>query len=967
MSVRNIKPKELSDIIADPAELSKGIRIRDDGGLQHPARFENKLFADAKGSGASPYKVQIIYDEAENKFKGRCSCMAARSRPFCKHAVALLAAWSSAPEAFAVSEGPPQGTPGETKKAKVKTSKVNTKNLMAEGVAQAATLVGELAISGLSGLSRQRLEQVESLGANLRESKLRRLSARLQTLAAQMSKSSGIEKSAVTLAQLYSDAVLTVRKLEKHLAGEELEAKYVEELIGKNWGKKDRKSQSGLDLLEYAYIHHTTADDFVIRESRFVDLQSGAHYSEKQILPAFLAKKTQPKDSHGGVVLTNATVGCFPGFPPIRIDLEDPGNRVPADASAFEKLLKVIVPDVETALGAFQERNSDVFAPDAMPIAMRVSAIFVRGRMQIVDAKGSAIFLPAHEGIENALAFAIRGTTLHALFGDIILDGALPTLIPMAALVKSADMWELKPITSAFRTGSNTVDWNETARFAGVSASAVSVGEIRDELAQNLFTGLATLDGRAADSLVARLKEIGLEKQANLLENISRRKTPEEKLDDTVKLFHVLGIALARLSGAVTVDKKQLVSVPTFESVFVQKPPSLLPPRDVAKAQAKGTMNRYESALHLAHFYESMPAEELMANVYPTWADGTATPYVARALAKNAKEAVAICERLLQKKWGARMVRLTALHVLAAVGTKEAEKLLKSASDVGRHPGLPETALAAIAGNLARQVQVTREGKGKSFLDPGEAEKIAGLTNRMINARDRNHRMSGMTELAQSGVTSAIPYLRTAFYDEASGEAKTHAAFCLACLGDFESAPTFLEMLRKRSENPDDARTAARALGTLGDIRGIHELLNAWEESWSPGIVAEALKAVGPAAFEFLSERVENNPELLKRKAALSVLENWGSELTPAFQARMELTRGAQDAEKRMYVLGKLAEANEELTGAWLKEIEEQKLESSEIKRQKKRLMDEKPATPTRTTEPERLSIFSRIAKGLGK
>ncbi|HMX58801.1 MAG TPA: SWIM zinc finger family protein, partial [Leptospiraceae bacterium] len=109
MSVRNIKPKELSDIIADPAELSKGIRIRDDGGLQHPARFENKLFADAKGSGASPYKVQIIYDEAENKFKGRCSCMAARSRPFCKHAVALLAAWSSAPEAFAVSEGPPQG------------------------------------------------------------------------------------------------------------------------------------------------------------------------------------------------------------------------------------------------------------------------------------------------------------------------------------------------------------------------------------------------------------------------------------------------------------------------------------------------------------------------------------------------------------------------------------------------------------------------------------------------------------------------------------------------------------------------------------------------------------------------------------------------------------------------------------------------------------------------------------------
>lgn len=967
MSVRNIKTNELAGIIVDGGELSKGIRIRDDGGLQHHARYENKLFADAKGSGASPYKVQIVYDESEKKFKGRCSCMAARSRPFCKHAAALLAAWAAAPEAFAVSEGPPQGTPGETKKARVKTSKVDTKNLMAEGVAQASTLIRELAISGLSGLSRQRLEQVESLAANLRESKLRRLSARLQTLATKMAKSSATEKAAVTLAELYSDAVLTVRKLEKHLAGEELEGKYVEELIGKNWGKKDREQVKGLDLLEYAYLHHTTADDFVIRESRFIDLKSGAHYSEKQIIPAFLAKKTEPKNSHAGFVLKNASAGCFPGFPPIRVDLEDPGKILPIDPAAFERLLESAVPDVETALTAFQERRTDVFAPDAMPIAMRVNAIFVRGRMQIVDTKGSALFLPSHEGLENAIAYAIRGVELQALFGDIILDGALPTLVPLAALVKAGEGWELKPIPSVFRTESTALDWNQTARLAGVSASAVSLGEIRDELAYNLFTGLGTLDRRAADSLVARLKEIGLTKQADLLASVSERKDPEEKLDDAVKLFHVLGIALSRLSGAVNVDRRKLISVPTFESVFVQKPSSFLSPREVAQGQAKGTMNRYEAALHLAHFYESVPADELAANIYPTWADGTATPYVARALAKNPDQAIAICQRLLQKQWGARMVRLTAFHVLAAACTKEAEKILENASNVGRNLNLSDSALASIAKNLAKQVRMSREGK-KASRDESETEKITELTNRMINARDRNQRMSGMIELTRMGALAAIPHLRIAFYDEASGEAKTQAAFCLACLGDFESAPTFLEMLAKRAEDADAARTAARALGILGDIRGIHEILNAWEEAWAPGVIAEALKSVGPAAFDFLAERVEQKPDLLKRKAALSVLETWGSELLPVFQSRMESTRGGSDAEQRMYVLGKLAEANEAMTKAWLSEIEAQQLSSSDIKRQQKRLLaEEKPKAKPIVEEPEKLSIFARIKKGLGK
>src|SRR5262245_1167375 len=113
----------LREIVTDREELAKGTRIFDDRGLQHLARFEHKLFAEAAGSGATTYKVQILFEE---KVRGRCSCMAARSRPFCKHAAALLVAWARAPEAFAVAEMAPGPAPGEAAKKKaVRTGKVD--------------------------------------------------------------------------------------------------------------------------------------------------------------------------------------------------------------------------------------------------------------------------------------------------------------------------------------------------------------------------------------------------------------------------------------------------------------------------------------------------------------------------------------------------------------------------------------------------------------------------------------------------------------------------------------------------------------------------------------------------------------------------------------------------------------------------------------------------------------------------
>lgn len=110
-SVDRIDVGDLRGIIVDADELRKGTELFDGGGLAHLSRYEGKLFGEAKGSTAV-YRVSLAFGEGAMNVRARCTCPAAWSRPFCKHAAALLVAWSRAPEAFAVSETAPPGAPG---------------------------------------------------------------------------------------------------------------------------------------------------------------------------------------------------------------------------------------------------------------------------------------------------------------------------------------------------------------------------------------------------------------------------------------------------------------------------------------------------------------------------------------------------------------------------------------------------------------------------------------------------------------------------------------------------------------------------------------------------------------------------------------------------------------------------------------------------------------------------------------
>ncbi|HET8774295.1 MAG TPA: HEAT repeat domain-containing protein, partial [Thermoanaerobaculia bacterium] len=908
--------QDIREIVKDGDELAKGARIFDDGGLAHLSRFEHKLFADAKGSGASPYKVQILFETPA--VKGRCSCMAARSRPFCKHSVALLVAWSRAPESFAEAAAPPvPAGASEVKKKEVKKGKVEAKDLMGHGVGQVSTLVRELAVAGVASLAADRVDQVRALGTALRESRLRRLSARTLELADHLARAASRTHAfdASAYAELLGDMLLTARKLEKHIAGEALAQEHVEELIGKTWTKKDRQPVAGLELVEYAFVTRWTSDEFVIRESRFVDLNGGEHYSEKQILPGFLAKRTAPKPSWSGKRLHGASGSLYPTFSPRRLELEDPGAVSPLDSATVARLVERALPTVSAALAALQERRKDVFAPEALPVALRADTLLADGaRLQVVDEANAALFLPDEGEAAEMLASVLRGARLAALIGDVALDGALPTLFPTAAVLAGADgelflaslgrndasaILETKKVRTqaSHDDRGRTAKWVDVARQAGASGAAVALGEVREEMAEALANGLATVVPRFATPLATRLRELSLVKQADLLDAIAARPDPAEKLDDFVKLHQVLGIALARLAGASHVDRETIEPVPAYASVHVRKSERPLAPHEVATLQGSGRLNRYEAAVHYARYYDAVPAEELATSIYPTWADGSAMPYVAAALARVPEAAVDAARRVLepqnvprsQSPWWwtqrstARVAKLTAIRVLESVATPEARDLLK------RFVGANQKSDAALVAHASRAIEQIPEAKPEARFaqlasrlfsrakpkQPGEegrARKIEELSFGALNASTKESRIAALQQIADGAYVEAIPVLRASFAGDVSADVRKCAADTLARLGDVDSTGTFVRILRDRAHDPEQAKTAARALGSLGDVRGLDELLRAWVEGWHPGVVAEAIRAIGPAALDPIVTLLEQSPDLADRKAALSVI-----------------------------------------------------------------------------------------------
>ena len=879
---RRVPVAELRRIITDASELAKGTQVADSGALSHLARFEHRLFAEARGSGKSSYRVSIELAERDADVKGRCTCMAARSRPFCKHASALLVSWSRAPESFAVSEeAPAEISAGGSRKKRVKQGKRDAKALMKTGVDQVDTLVRELAVAGIAAVSQERVDEIRALGETLRENRLRRLSARVLEVADLLGRATGGEVDESDYAGVLADMLLTAAKIGRHLGGETLDDRYVEELIGRTWRKNDRRPVSGLELVEYAFGSRVTSDGYVVRESRFVDAATGEHYCEKQILPIAMDKRTTPKQSHAGSVLTT-TGGIYPGFAPLRLHIEDATPR-PLSPETLEAVVAAGARDVSSAVEAFQEYRRDVFAPDAMPVALAADTVLATdGRLRVVDAQGAALHLPQGVGFEEPLGDALRHAELLAFVGEIVSDAALPTLCPYAAIVRRDGKPSLERLLDAnqsieIRLAAGT--WADSARRAGLSSVAISLGEVREGLAQAMTAGLAGFGDRAAQPHATRLEDLGLGKQAALLSKLAAEADPAERVGDFVKVYQLLELAMIKLAGASHVDRSELERVPTFRSVFVRPQSERLSPEEAAARRARGELNEYEAAVHLCAHYESLRADDLVGDPM-IWADGNARPYVVGALAERGDEALEAAFRMLDSAVG-RAAHLTALQIVEQQGGEPAadalEKLSKAAfkaagRTIGDHWRVYDTSLSGL---IADAVVRMRQGSPTRFARrriEERDEELAEARAILLSAGDKSDRAKGAWRLRKLGARDAIPALRSAYRGDPTVEVRSAAALALGALGDTGVLNGLVDSFTRRRES-EEGKVAASVLGLMGDVRGLSPLLDACREAWKPAVVGEALAGFGRLGLELALDRAATSPELLKRKPILNLAE----------------------------------------------------------------------------------------------
>jgi hypothetical protein len=892
---RRLDMRGLRSLVADEDELRKGTEVFDRGGLAHLARYGERIFCEAAGSGASPYRVTIALPTS-GETKARCTCMAARSRPVCKHAAALLVAWSRAPESFLVSDAPPVVAEGGAKRAAVKTGRVKTETLMGRGVEQTLALVRELAVAGVATAGRDRPQQIRTLAETLRANRLRRLSARVVELADLLEAGTRRRGSLVPLdyANVVGDLLLTARRVERHLAGETLEDRYLEELVGRNWQKADRRPQAGLNLIEYAYLVRETADDFVIRERRLLDLTSGTHYCEKQILPAFLARRTPPPQSQPGIRATG-TGGVYPGFAPHRLDTDGVASAGPLAGADLDRIVELALPDPAAALAAFQEQGRDVFAPDRLPVAVRTDAIAVIGdHLAVLGSGGEALLLAPGGVILDALA----GDRLATVIGDIALDGILAILHPLA-VVTAGLRPALRPVVAgpdshADDAAATTRDWLESARASGASSAALSLAEVRDELAAVLVNGLGSLTERVAGPLATRLADLGLERPSALLREMAARPDPADRLEDLVRLQQVLGIGAVRLAGTRSVPRAELIEVPGQPTLLIPDPGPTLSPAEVRRRRAAGTMNAYEAAVHEDRFIRNLPPSAFF-QVVPWWATASYARAVAGALADQPQPPFGQIAEALSLKYGLTAA-LTAVHVLEGMADRRAEDQLRQAAalrDPKRQPyvsdhGYVPTRAVRAAAAAALRTRAIRDSWLRNASD-GDPKVVPALLQDLVGAGRKERRAEAAQKLAEQDSLAVLPGLRRAwrtdvlFVREAAAEAMTS-------LGDVSMVEEFMNVLIARARQDELAKFAAYALGGLGDMRGIAVLLDALAEGWKSNLVIEALAGAGQAAVASVIERMLEDPDLSSRRGFVSALE---SHPAPAVQ---EALVGALDS-----------------------------------------------------------------------
>ncbi|MEJ7731700.1 MAG: HEAT repeat domain-containing protein [Polyangiaceae bacterium] len=285
--------------------------------------------------------------------------------------------------------------------------------------------------------------------------------------------------------------------------------------------------------------------------------------------------------------------------------------------------------------------------------------------------------------------------------------------------------------------------------------------------------------------------------------------------------------------------------------------------------EASGELHRWERAYHVALHYQAASPETLLRGTDRYWGDGFAAPFVVAAVPAAPELALRCAAGVLDdapagvtwQRSTSRLARLTAIGVLAGLGTPAARERLKALDRQRIDPHLRAHVQRALSGPALT---------GKDLQD---------VTSLVLAGSAKEDRALAIERLTTAAATEAIGVVRAALRDR-TVHVRKHAAYGLAALGDTGSLDTFVTWLE--SEDHEAAKIGAHAIGYLGDLRGAGPILAALGRGFSPSVVGEALERLGPWVLGPLLDVVERAPELARRASVSSVVKTFPCESTAA-------------------------------------------------------------------------------------
>jgi hypothetical protein len=336
---------------------------------------------------------------------------------------------------------------------------------------------------------------------------------------------------------------------------------------------------------------------------------------------------------------------------------------------------------------------------------------------------------------------------------------------------------------------------------------------------------------------------------------------PAASLDALVKVYQLLGIALARVSSVARMDRSALVPLPAMPSVAIPRPAAALTPEAAVAAEARGEIHRFERAYHVVTHYASVSPADLLEGIHRYWGDGDAVPFVLAAAKADPRAARDRAEALLSEgkasAWHPMPGRLAKLTAVRVLGADEHPSARRALDHIG--PKTHDLALLAFAARALTGPLLPKE----------KCDEHAAM---VTGGSSKDHRILAIETLVRGAAIESIPVLRAALCDRTAAVRKA-SAYGLAALGDAIALRTFVSWLD--SDDHEQAKVGAHALGQLGDVRGAGALLGALARGFSPSVVREALALLGPWVLGPLLDLVSAQPELAKRASVASLVKTF--------------------------------------------------------------------------------------------